>query len=421
MIAAPRGHAKSTILSLVYPLWCILTKRKKFLILISDSIGQAAELLGTIVEELETNERILEDFGKIAGYIPPTHEEKSKWTARDIVTLTGIKVIAASWTSRLRGLRYGAQRPDLIIVDDIENDQNVQSAEQRQKVDKVFRSSILNLGDETTQIIMVGTVLHYDALLPRLLADPPPNWATRFYTAYKSDGTPLWPEYWTLQRLEDKRAEIGSIAFEQEFMNNPLDEGSRILYRNATYDSVDMNFLKCFAYVDLASKTKEVNDYTAIVTVGIHSQTNKIYVVAADRLRGDIYKQIDLIYSHFDKFHHQKIAFEEVAYQTVLQQVIARETEKNGKYAGRYIPVVPQGKTIDKVQNAKSISAFCENGTVIFNNSFQEFNAEVDQFPKASHDDFVDALVGAVQLALSYGNTSSKIQSRAGIIYPKNL
>ncbi len=40
-IAAPRGHAKSTILSLIFPLWCIISQRKRFIIIVSDTIYQA--------------------------------------------------------------------------------------------------------------------------------------------------------------------------------------------------------------------------------------------------------------------------------------------------------------------------------------------------------------------------------------------
>ena len=81
-IAAPRNHAKSTMFTLVYVLWCIVTKRKKFILLLSDTQAQAEELLGTIVEELETNEKLKKDYGKLAGYLPAAMEEKQNETAK---------------------------------------------------------------------------------------------------------------------------------------------------------------------------------------------------------------------------------------------------------------------------------------------------------------------------------------------------
>src|SRR3990172_4982837 len=218
VIAAPRSHAKTTVFSLVYPLYCILFQKKKYLVLISDTYQQAEEYLGSIIQELEENRRIIEDFGKIAGYLPPSLEEKKKWTVKEIVTLTGIKVIARGWKSKLRGLKYAGYRPDLIILDDIENDENVQSEDQRKKVRNVFYKSILNLGDTKTQIIVVGTILHYDSLLSNLIIKSPPSWKSKLYRAIVND-RPIYPERWSLELLEKRRGEIGTIAFEQEFQN----------------------------------------------------------------------------------------------------------------------------------------------------------------------------------------------------------
>jgi predicted phage terminase large subunit-like protein len=420
VLACPRTHGKSTWFSLIYPLWCILFKKHDFILLISDTYTQSNSLLSAVVSELEANEQILQDFGDITGFAPEKAKDKQRWTTKDIITLTGVRVMALGANAKFRGIRHREKRPSLIIIDDFENDTNVQSSEQRAKLKALFTRSIMNLGSTVTRFIMVGTILHFDSLLQNLLDQPPPGWFSKLYRAINEAGKAIWPQYWSLETLEKKKAEIGTIAFEQEFMNNPLDEGARIIYRSHFYDSVDPGFLDCFAYVDLASKEKETSDYTAITTVGVHRETKKIYVVAADRIRGSIYQQIDLIYKHFDIYRHMAIEFEEVAYQTVLQQVIQRETQKGGKYEGRYIPIIPGPKTIDKVQNAKGIAAFCENGTVLFQPYMHEFNAEIDQFPKASHDDYVDTLVGAVKLALSYQGASSTIQSSPRTNYPKN-
>ncbi len=90
-LACPRGSAKTTWWSLVFPLWCILFQKKQFIILFSDTKDQANGFLGSIIEELETNETIIKDFGKIAGYVPPTAQEKKTWTASTIVTTTNIR------------------------------------------------------------------------------------------------------------------------------------------------------------------------------------------------------------------------------------------------------------------------------------------------------------------------------------------
>lgn len=411
--AASRGHAKSTWHSLVYPLWCLLFKKKKFIVLISDTSEQAEGFLGTIIEELETNDKIIRDFGKIAGYIPPTMEEKKKWTAKEIITTTDVKVIAKGWNARIRGIRYKSQRPDLVILDDVENDENVRSEDQRAKVKNTFFKSILNLGDRTTQIIVIGTILHFDSLLMHLIDFPPPNWSTRLYKAYKDDGTPLWPEEWSAERLEEKREEIGSIAFEQEFMNNPLDPSQQILKPSAWWEG-DMDYPQWdfYGYVDLAISEKETADYTALVTIARHKQTGEIRVIDPVRIRGDITTQLNLVFKQHAKFRYTKLGIESVAYQKAFAQVLRIESQRRGIY----IPAIEIEVDKDKVRRAQEVSVHVENGTVKFNRNYTEFNNEIIQFPKASHDDFVDSFCSALKLAIfsgtgtiiSGGNTLAK-------------
>lgn len=415
-IAAPRSHAKSTWFSLVYPLWCLLFQRKKFIVLISDTSTQAEELLGTIIEELETNEFIIEDFGRIAGYIPEKMEEKSKWTAKDIVTTTGVKIIARGWKSKLRGIKMGSDRPDLIIVDDVENDENVQSEEQRRKVEGVFRKSILNLGSQDTQIIVVGTILHFDSLLNNLIQTPIDNWKTRLYRALEN-GKPIWPKWWSVETLDTKRKEIGNIAFEQEFNNNPLDPSTQIIKPIAFYeDPIDLTLYDMYAYIDLAISEKETADYTAIVTVGRHRQTGEILVIEPVRIRGNITQQLELVFTMADKYHYVSFGVESVAYQKAFYQLLVQESAKRN----RYIPAVEIELDKDKVRRVIEITPYIESGVIKFNNNYQDFMAELIQFPKGSHDDFVDAFVGAAKLALD-GGGSAKIVTGSSIKYPKNI
>mgnify|MGYP006935483419 CR=1 FL=1 len=417
-IAAPRGHAKSTWFTLVYPLWCILLKKKNFIVIISDSIEQASPLLGMIIEQLETNERIIRDFGKIAGYIPPKAEEKKKWTTKEIVTTTNIKVMARSLKSRIRGSRFGHFRPDLIILDDVENDENVQNEDQRLKTRNTFGNSIMNLGDRSTQIIVIGTILHFDSLLMNLINDETGTWCKKLYRAIENN-RPIWPEWWTMEMFEEKKRDplIGPIRFEQEYMNNPLDPTTQIFNPQEFYDyPLDMAVVDCFAYIDLAISEKQTADYTAIVTVGRHRQTGKIYLLDAVRFRGDIDKQLDVVFGLQKRFNYKLFGVESVAYQKVFQQILMKEQPKRQIY----IPSIEIEIDKDKIRRATRVQPYVLNGTVIFSRSFPEFLAELIQFPKAAHDDFVDAFTGAVELATTYlsGDGVRVGKPRA---YPKNI
>ncbi|KLU14810.1 phage protein, partial [Xenorhabdus griffiniae] len=125
-IAAPRGEAKSTLVSQLFVLWCIIRGIKRYPVIIMDSIDQAYPMLEAIKAELEYNPRLCNDYPDICG-------QGRTWQMGTIVTRNNIKVTVAGSGKKLRGLRHGPYRPDLVVLDDIENDEAVRNPEQRDK------------------------------------------------------------------------------------------------------------------------------------------------------------------------------------------------------------------------------------------------------------------------------------------------
>ena len=229
--AAPRGHSKSTLVSLAYPLWRAAYGRAHYVAIISDTGEQAADHVGNIFAELLENEPLVEDFPHLALPNPEHYRRlKVKRTTNDFITVGGLRFRGKGAGAGLRGMRNKAQRPDLIVVDDLENDRNVETPEQRKKLQNWFLKSVSNLfGASGGQLVVIGTVLHRKSLLAWLLSKEGPKvYTKRLYRALLPDGQPLWPAAWTLERLQKKREEIGSRAFSTEYLNEPVDEGSTL-------------------------------------------------------------------------------------------------------------------------------------------------------------------------------------------------
>lgn len=412
-IIAPRGHAKSTIINLADNLFDICNGHEPYIVIFSDTPEQATEHLGAIVEELEGNERIIEFYGKLYEARQIGDRTKEKWTQSTIVTKNGVKVEAKGWRSKTRGMRWKQYRPSKIVIDDIENDEDVASQLMRGKLKNTFEKKILNLGEPETRYRFVGTILHYDSLLQNEYNTPRDGWVWRFYKAYRDDNTPLWPEWWTTERLEAKKQEIGQIAFNQEFMNNPIDPSTQIFRPVEFYSDIDLSYLECYAYVDLAISEKETADYTAIVTIGRHKVTGKLYVIEPTRIRGSVVEQMDLVFSMHKKYNYKVIGIESVAYQKAFYQIITERSQQ----IGQYLPTREIEVDKDKVRRAIEVTPHVENGTILFNVSYQSFMAELIQFPKADHDDFVDAFVGAVKLALNSQAVGYTVKTRGSSIY----
>jgi hypothetical protein len=187
--AAPRGTGKSQIISMGFPLWCAVYGYRKNILIVSDTSTQAEQFIGDIKLELEDNEELINDFGSLVG--------TRIWNSGRIVTSTGVHIIGKGAGQKLRGIKYNNTRPDIEIIDDLENDENVATNEQRQKLFSWFMKALLKCGSPTTTFIYIGTILSYGSLLNRVLTESQFSmWDRKIYKAiYKFSESPYWDEW----------------------------------------------------------------------------------------------------------------------------------------------------------------------------------------------------------------------------------
>ncbi len=219
------------MLALAFVLYRAACSREPFTLIVSDTGTQAEQRTSDLFAELLENEQLVKDYPHLA--LPDAkqyREKRTKMTTRDFITVGGLRFTGAGAGQSLRGMKTGHQRPSLICVDDLENDENVRTPEQREKLKSWFTKALMNLpGSGGATLLVIGTILHRSSLLSWLLSDEQaPYWTQRLYRAYNEDGSPLWPSAWTAEKLERKRGEIGSRAFSSEYMNEPVDEGSTL-------------------------------------------------------------------------------------------------------------------------------------------------------------------------------------------------
>ena len=182
-IEAPRGHAKSTNFTFKDDLHAALYAYKHYIIILSDSSEQAEGFLADIKTELEENAALKEDFGALEGKV---------WKASVILLANGVKIEAIGSGKKIRGRRHKQWRPDLIVCDDLENDENVNTQEQRKKLRDWFYKAVSKAGDTYTDIVYIGTLLHFDALLANVAKNP--SYQTVRYQGVISfaENTELW-------------------------------------------------------------------------------------------------------------------------------------------------------------------------------------------------------------------------------------
>jgi predicted phage terminase large subunit-like protein len=416
-IAAPRGEAKSTLVSQLFVLWCLITGRKRYPVIVMDSIDQAYPMLEAIKAELEFNPRLAMDFPDQVG-------QGRVWQAGTIVTRGDAKVQVAGSGKKLRGLRHGPYRPDLCVLDDIENDEQVRNPEQRDKLQAWLSKTVLPLGGAVAKfdVVYIGTILHYDSVLSRTLANP--LWRTARFKAllaWPSDMT-LWDRWEELLRndgpemadawysihqaamdegsvvswaarpllaLRKIRARDGHDTFDAEYQNDPV-AGDNAPFAGAIQFWVsrlaDWVF---FGAIDPSlGKAGASRDPSALLVGGLNRATGVLDVVEAL-----IKKRLP------DRIIEDAIALQREyrallwAVETVqFQEFLRTELIKRAAAAGVPFPARAIQPHTDKLLRIESMQPHVKNGLIRLHPSQTTLVDQLRHFPKADHDDGPDAL-----------------------------
>ncbi|MFW9969302.1 MAG: hypothetical protein ACFFDF_03815 [Candidatus Odinarchaeota archaeon] len=188
-IIAPREHGKSTFSSFAMPTWSALYQKKKFIFFISSNSDISSNFLEKTKKALESK-AIIEDFGVQKG---------KTWNSEEINLRNGVWIACSGWKSGLRGLNKDT-RPDMIILDDLEDKGTIESDSLRRKLETCFNEEIGRLGTYNTDFFYIGTLLSDDSLLKRVTQMP--SWKSLILKRVISfpENEQLWEEWRKIYR-----------------------------------------------------------------------------------------------------------------------------------------------------------------------------------------------------------------------------
>lgn len=441
--ASPRGSAKSTITVTAQIIWNICYNKSRYILLIKDTFDQSTLDISGIKDEFEENELILRDFGNLKG---------TPWGTNSIKTNTGILIQCLGAGMKIRGRRHKENRPDLVILDDIENDENTNTPEQRKKLERWLNKAVMKVGDTKTKYFFIGTILHYDSLLSNTLENP--GWISKKYRAVNSfakneglwddwqriyinidnknrhnnalkffnknkkrmlKGTDvLWPDGQDYYFLMRKRIDEGIPSFDSEFQNDPISLEDAIfqkfyfynIQKKATDKGVDIylnpeglgmpvKLSECRLYgsCDPSLGKTKTSDFSAIMVAAV-SKTNRLFLLESDIERRRPTKIIQDIFKYARKYNElgikfQKFAVESVAFQEFFKDQVAEESMNEGLY----LPLTETkiaGR--NKETRIESLEPDISNGYIVFAKGQKMLLDQLRRFPKADHDDGPDAL-----------------------------
>ena len=394
--ALPRGHSKSATVNLGYSLAAAMLRFEPYQIKVSRTRSVCCAFLQSVKWQLADNEKLREDF----GILPVKEWEKD--TEDDFICNFEdgyqIRMTAFGCEQPMRGTNWRTKRPGLVICDDMEDDEQVLSPDRREKVWNWFMGTLLPIGTPETKFRVIGTVLHNESLLQRLLESD--EWHSRTYEACDDQvttGSILWPELWSRDRLLKMKkmyADAGNmVKFNMEYRNIAVDTSSGYFQATdfvAGEDDDDLRRKTFYVGVDYAISTAERRDYTVMVVGGVDEE-GFLSIVDVRKGRWDGKQILDEMFAIQQAYSPDQWFVESGAIQKALGAAL--EIEQRARNV--YLPLNAMVPSKDKQTRARSIQARMRGKAVRFDKRtswFADLEQEMLQFPRGRHDDQVDAM-----------------------------
>ena len=412
-IIAPRGHSKSTVVSVLFPMWRTIFKPQNedlMILLVSESQSQAVNFLSIIKHNLENNPRILSYFGSLKG---------DKWTEDDITTSNGVRIIAKGTGQRIRGMLTGREsitRPNLIILDDFESETNSLTPEAIDKnIDWITKAVEPSMSDDG-RLIAIGTIISERAYLSSIREDK--AFKTRFYQAAIGDDfdNPLWPERFPPQRLKEHYESYKSRgkedAFWQEYQNHPVNKNTQNFKREMfrywsgefrllddgtpaiRFEGVDSESeglwtpLSVSVGIDLAISEDHRADWTVIAPLAMDYKERRFLLPHKKIKTSDIDEICESIIDVCQRYGAERVHIETVQFQ----QAVATALRKAMARRNVYLAVHETKPRAAKDSRLRALQPLFALGMFYHLESAIDFEGELLMFPRAKHDDIMDAV-----------------------------
>lgn len=396
VILGPRGSAKTTIITTGLTAFLIGLKPDIRIAILSQKYEKAEAMSAALMSIVSSSPEFIECFGNLRG--------SGKWTAGEWLRKGSPYLMSKDRTVVAGGANQSSsvvsKRFDLIILDDVLDETNTATLEQREKMEAWFWKTVKPAqAAEGGSILVVGTRWCQGDLYEKLITEN--HWPHLVIRAIERDPMTgeersYWPEVWPLERLYRERDDIGWANFSCAYLNDVIGEGSifRAEWLKYRFDELPRDRTYVFNIgIDLASSTRERADYTAGVLVAVDNE-NEHWVLHHDQIKTDAAHRGFITgmwdWARANGYPVSKIIIESNQHQAAFVQDMIRETT---------LPVIGQRTDTDKLTRARAAAARYAMGRVHHHRSLEgrDLEEQLLAFPRG-HDDLVDALVLALDL-----------------------
>jgi hypothetical protein len=293
---APREHGKTSTM-VCFILYCLGLNSKLRIKYVSGAEDLAMDVCGQVKKNIERNEKLHEIFPNLQ------RDTSGSWSgsALDVIKVDE----SGGWDRSDLGIKdanlqaYGVTaaatggRADIIIFDDIiRGREAIQEPARLVKITAIFYTDWLNIGGK--RHIVVGTPWTPDDIHAQLSNNE--QWSLWKKPAI-INSKPMWPEWWTIEKLMARKALIGDVAFDLQFMLTGIIERTG-WWTKSIIDSCKDHKLKYginpfgdegtigkVMGFDPAASLKQTGSYSCIFVIA-YDQFKRKAVIDIERKRG---------------------------------------------------------------------------------------------------------------------------------------
>ena len=400
VIISSRGSSKSTLITFLWVLYCSCFGMSAFTIIVSDSFKKACNFLDRIKREITDNKFLAETF-EIEPGVP--------WSQGELVFKIGwlggkrIRLLARGAGQSLRGYVDNV-RPQMIVLDDIEEENNTATPDKRAKIrDWLFGQVLPSLDPMTGRLVFVGTIVHEDAMLARLYKDPPKGWVVKKYSILDEKGKSIWPERFSEERImeiKEEYARSGTLMrFMMEYMNNPSAAEFRVFDKEHIryYNPFNLRGeLRHYMAVDFGFSVAGDSDFTVVMVCGIDDSSN-IYVREYVRRRMKPNETLSVIVDLYNKYNCNAVGIETNGPQKIYYYMLDEHVKSSSFHNVR---IVELNHTIKKEDRIMNLQPKFQEGKIFILPDMHDLENELLKFTplrrSADHDDTIDTLSNLV-------------------------
>lgn len=390
LLLAPPKHFKSTICTIIYPLYRLKEDHDMRILLVNEVLDNSKAFLREIKGNLQQNQKFRSKFGEWDLHADAWTEDRILIPRKTIRKEPSIAVASVLGT-------VVSIHPNLIVVDDPCSNRNTQTPHQRQKVIQWFQRDLLPRLDHGGQIIVVMTRWHTDDLAGWIMSNPGyEDWKiinlAAEWTDEKGQHHVLFPDRFTKEELAKEKARLGTANYNCLWLNDPSgQEGSDFKASwidSSRYDKVPEG-LTVFAGIDLAIGRREANSRYAYCVIGLDKKGD-VYVLDAYRDRIPFSEQLKAAKRLHRRHGPRLIVVESNGYQAAFLESLRTDEET------RRLPLKAENSTDDKHARIRGLAPLFESGAIRLPKSesatwVAQLEEELLHFPHGT-EDMIDAL-----------------------------